>query len=86
MSRSLRGRLVCVALGLSAMVVGCAEDNEKTANITGNAPANAPKTQAEAYNQMKNSGLQSNYPGVNKKSAAPKPAAEAPKADATPKK
>ena len=63
------------ALGLTVVTVGCAEDNEKTANITGVAPENSPKTQAERYNQMKGAGgaLQSNYPGAAKRGAAPAP-------------
>lgn len=74
----LRGSLMFAALGLTVVTVGCAEDNEKTANITGVAPENAPKTQAERYNQMKGAGggLQTNYPGAAKRGATTPPPAK----------
>jgi len=68
---------VCVlslaVVGLATALSGCAEDNEKAAQIKGEPPpAGAPRTQAEYYQQNKGAGMPG-YPGTKK---APEPKAK----------
>ncbi len=65
MTRFLKGCVASSALGLLLLVAGCAEDNEKTANIQGKAPeAGAPTSQGDMQAQMKGAagGQPKNYP------------------------
>jgi hypothetical protein len=56
--KTLQRWFVLTALtGLLAVPLGCAEDNEKTAAITGKAPeGGGPKSQADLSGQMKGAG------------------------------
>ena len=66
----LRVGVVSAVLSLAVLAGGCAEDNEKSANITGKAPENAPTSQGDMQAQMKGSGggMPKTYPGAaNKK-------------------
>jgi hypothetical protein len=69
--KTLQRCFVLAALtGLLAVPFGCAEDNEKTAGITGKAPeGGGPKSQAELAGQMKGAGggmAAQGYPAAKK--------------------
>jgi hypothetical protein len=72
--KAFRLGLGCAVLALSFVgLVGCAEDNEASANLTGVAPGGpngqgAPRTQADWMKQQQglNSASNKNYPGANK--------------------
>jgi len=67
MKRYLRGG-IAVAFISSLMLGGCAEDNEKTADVKAlPADPNAPKSQADMQAQMKGGGSAPGYPGAPKK-------------------
>jgi hypothetical protein len=71
MQKLLRGCVLAVILGSPLLVVGCGEDNEKTANIKGSGAAapGAPTSQADpAYSRGTTADLKSQgYPGTGGK-------------------
>jgi len=71
MSRIFRGIALACYLAFALLSSGCAEDNEKTADIKGTAPTDN-KTEQERLNQMKGAAgggamKESGYPGSKKK-------------------
>jgi hypothetical protein len=71
MSRILRGTLLACYLGFVLLSAGCGEDNEKTANLKGEAPTDN-KTEKERLDMMKGMGggaavKGTGYPGTKKK-------------------
>ena len=66
MRMSLRNIVGAGVLGLSVLVIGCSEDNEKTANLgKGTAAPDAPKSQADMAGQMRGAaGGMQGYPGA----------------------
>jgi hypothetical protein len=70
MKTFLRGLVLTACCGFLVAPVGCSEDNEKTAGITGKAPeGGGPKTQAELSGQMKGGGggmAGQGYPGAKR--------------------
>jgi hypothetical protein len=71
MSRIIRGTALACYLGIALLSSGCAEDNDKTANLgKGTAPTDG-KTDKERYDAMKNAGagagISKGYPGASKK-------------------
>jgi hypothetical protein len=69
MKTFIRGLVLTAFWGFLVAPLGCSEDNEKTAAITGKAPeGGGPKSQAELSGQMKGGGgaMPQGYPGTNK--------------------
>jgi hypothetical protein len=71
MSRIIRGTALACYLSIALLASGCGEDNEKTANLKGEAPTDN-KTEKERLDMMKGMGSGaavkgSGYPGGKKK-------------------
>jgi len=63
----LRGGIAVAFISLF-MLGGCAEDNEKTADVKAlPADPNSPSTQAEYNAKLKGAGAATNYPGAARK-------------------
>jgi len=60
-----RGSVLALYLGALLMAAGCSENNEKSANITGKAPA-APVSYTD-QNKGGKTSAPSNYPGSTQK-------------------
>jgi len=82
MSRLLRGGLLTAVLGFSVALAGCAEDNEKTAELKGtNSPT--PTDYSSQSRGGKEAMKKEGYPGSGAgKKVAPKAAEPAPAPDA----
>jgi hypothetical protein len=69
MKTLLRGFVLTAFCGFLVAPLGCSEDNEKSAGITGKAPeGGGPTSQAELSGQMKGGGgaMPKGYPGGQK--------------------
>jgi hypothetical protein len=72
MSRIFRGTALACYMGLVLFSAGCAEDNEKTADLKSTPAPSDGKTEQDRLNQMKNAAAgggmaKEGYPGAKKK-------------------
>jgi hypothetical protein len=73
MKWSMRALALSLAFGVSALVPGCSEDNEKAAGIKGEAPAGGSASYSDAMAKMKGgAGGMQGYPGAKRQEGAKK--------------